>query len=1121
MTTRTARGGPAAPAGAPETGQEADALAPGGIAPHRVAACSFAQERLWLVQQVEGGSEAYHLFRAFHVHGPLDAAALERALGEVVRRHETLRTTFREVDGLPVQVIAPPGAFALPIAALPPLDEAEREARVERLAAEEAARPFDLEAGPLFRATLLRLGGEAHVLLLCMHHVVGDGWSLGLLYRELSALYDAYRDGRASPLAEPPLQYADYARWNRKRLGGPLLERQLAWWTERLAGAPALLELPTDRPRGAARSRESGNVSAPLPVELLERLQAVGRGEGATRFMVLLAAFQALLSRYGGGADVVVGAAVAGRMRSEVEGLIGFFANTLALRTDLSGDPAFRELLRRVREATLGAYEHQELPFERLVAELAPERSLSHTPVFQVTISVDGERPSELAFAGASVAPLEVVQPVSRFDLSLFVVQSAGAWRAAAYYRTDLFDRATLERMLGHLERVLEQVAADPDVRLSALELPGRAERRLVLDEWNPTAGEHPERSIAHWFEGQAARTPDADALVFEDGSLTYRELNQRANRLARHLARRGVGLEARVGVCLERSPALVVSLLAVLKAGGAYVPLDPGYPAERLAFILADAGVAVLVTEERMRAALPPVPDLPVVSVDGAAAEIAAEGADDVESGAGPRSLAYVIYTSGSTGTPRGVGVEHRGVVRLVRSASYVDLGPGETVLQAAPVSFDASTFELWGALLNGGRLVLVAGATPSLEALGRAIARHGVTTMWLTAGLFQVMVQERLEDLAGVRQLVAGGDVLPVEQVLRVRRRFPGLRLINGYGPTENTTFTCCHTLPAGWSGGSVPIGSPISGTRVYVLDAWLRPVPIGVPGELCAGGDGVARGYLNRPAQTAARFVPDPFGPGPGARMYRTGDRVRWRADGTVEYLGRMDEQVKVRGFRVEPGEVETVLRRHPGVADCVVVAHADEEGGRRLVAYVAGGADADALRAHLGRSLPGYMVPGAFVALDHLPLTPNGKVDRRALPEPVHAAAEARYLAPRTPVEATLAAICAEVLRLDRVGVDESFFALGGHSLLATRVISRVRAAFGVELPVRALFEDPTVAALARLLADAPAPVAADAGAGEGVGADSSPHRLLTVLDDLSEEALDRLLAGHSRRTGSSE
>ncbi|HYH81847.1 MAG TPA: amino acid adenylation domain-containing protein, partial [Longimicrobium sp.] len=875
------------------------------------------------------------------------------------------------------------------------------------------------------------------------------------------------------PLPELGVQYADYALWQREQLEGEVLERQLSYWRERLAGVPELLELPTDRSRPPMQTYRGARVPVELSLELLERLQALGRSEGATLYMTLLGAFQVLLSKYSGSEDIVVGSPMAGRTRKEVEELIGFFVNTLVLRTDLSGDPSFREVLRRAREVTLGAYEHQDVPFERLVAELQPERSRSHTPLFQVMFALQNAGGGGDALPGLEVSGVEAERPSAKFDLSLALTATPGGLRGELTCSTDLFERSTVDRMLGHLARVLEQVAADADVRLSQLELLGEAERALVLEEWNRTEAEYPaDRCIHELFEAQAARTPGAVAVVREGEALSYAELNARANQLAHHLRRRGVGPEARVGICLERGLELVVSLLAVLKAGGAYVPLDPGYPAERLAFMLADAGVAVLVTEEGARGALPVPAGLPVVSIDGARAEIAAERADAPALAAGPRHLAYVVYTSGSTGTPKGVAVEQRSVVRLVRGANYVELGEDEVILQAAPVSFDASTLEIWGALLNGGRLVPVPGTNPSLEELGRLIALHGVTTLWLTAGLFDAMARERLEDLAGVRQLLTGGDVVPVDAVARVRARFPALRLVNGYGPTENTTFTCCHTVGEAWSGGPVPIGSPVSNTRVYVLGAALRPVPIGVPGELYAGGDGVARGYLGRPALTAERFVPDPFSAQPGARLYRTGDRVRWKetTSAVLEFLGRTDRQVKVRGFRIELGEVEARLREHPDVRQAVVLAREDVPGVKRLVAYVVGDAAADALRAHLDARLPVYTVPTAYVLLEALPLTSNGKLDRKALPAPDAAAyARSGHEPPLTMTERVLAEIWTELLGVERVDRRDHFFDLGGHSLLAVRLVSRVRAALNPAATVDEVFAHPTLYELAARLA----------------------------------------------------
>ncbi|HEX2191305.1 MAG TPA: amino acid adenylation domain-containing protein, partial [Longimicrobiaceae bacterium] len=803
----------------------------------------------------------------------------------------------------------------------------------------------------------------------------------------------------------------------------------------------------------AVQTFRGANERVQLPAELLERLRTLGRSEGATLYMVVLSAFQVLLSKYSGSEDVVVGSPIAGRTRRETEELIGFFVNTLVLRTDLSGDPTFREVLRRVREVTLGAYEHQEVPFERLVEELQPERSLSHSPLFQVMFVEEGADRPEGGLPGVELQRLEVDGGTSKFDLTLGFGAHPEGIRGSLEYSTDLFERGTIVRMLGHLERVLEQVAGDPEVRLPALELMGEAERRQVVVEWNRTGAEYPADTCIHQlFEAQAERTPDAVAVVFEDASLTYRELNERASRLAHPLRRRGVGPEVRVGLCLERSLEMVVSLLGVLKAGGAYVPLDPGYPAERLELMLADSGVAVLLTQERLRGALPAGAGVEVVSVDAGWAETAGESAENPRSGVTPRNLAYVIYTSGSTGAPKGVMNTHAGVVnRLCWMQAEYGLGAKDVVLQKTPFSFDVSVWELFWPLQRGARLVMARpeGHRDPLY-LQEVIEQRGVTTLHFVPSMLQPFVETAdPERCASLKRVVCSGEALPPALVERFHERFPAsVALYNLYGPTEaavDVSYWACERRDVV---ETVPIGRPVWNTRLYVLDGALRPVPVGVPGELYIGGVQVARGYLGRADLTAARFVPDPFAEGSGARLYRTGDRARWRGDGALEYLGRLDGQVKIRGFRIEPGEVEAVLRRHEEVRDCVVVARdgaSGVPGNRRLVAYVAGEAEADGMRGHLRRSLPEYMVPAAFVMLDRLPLTPNGKLDRRALPAPEYTAEE-RYLAPRTPAQEVLAGIWAELLRLERVGVAESFFELGGHSLLATRVVSRVREVF---------------------------------------------------------------------------
>jgi amino acid adenylation domain-containing protein len=1033
------------------------------------APLSFAQERLWFLEQLEPGSATYNMSVARHLGGALDEAVLERALGEVVRRHEALRTVFREVDGSPVQVIAPFGGFTLPVEDLSGLGEAEREGEASRRAMDEARLPFDLAAGPLFRAALLRLGEEDHLLLLSMHHIVSDGWSIGVLLREIWTLYEAYRQGGEPPLPELPVQYADYAVWQREQLKGQALDRQLSYWRERLAGAPELLELPTDHPRPPVQTFHGANERIDLSSELLEQLQALGRSEGATLYMVVLSAFQVLLSKYSGSEDVVVGSPIAGRTRKEVAGLIGLFVNTLVLRTDLSGDPGFREVLGRVREVTLGAYEHQELPFEKLVAELQPERSLSHSPLFQVSFSLqDGGPPAGGGVAGLQARAVEAEFGTTKFNLELNFAVHAQGLRGVLSYSTDLFDRSTVQRMLGHLEWMLEQVAADPDVRLSRLELLSAEERGRVVEAWNRTDAEYPaDRCIHELFEAQAARTPDGVAVEFEGASLTYAELNARANRLAHHLRGRGVGPEVRVGICLERSPEMMVGILAVLKAGGAYVPLDPGLPAERLAYMLDDSAVPLVLVQAALREAVPAREGVEVLAVDALAERLAAEPAENPAGGASPDSLAYVIYTSGSTGRPKGVMNHHGGVVNLLWSMrGTVAMAPGDRLLAITTLAFDISVLELFLPLLSGARVEVLARSTASDPALLReAVAAGGGTVLQATPATWRLLLDDGWEGAESLRAL-SGGEALPTELAARLRERVGALW--NVYGPTETTIWSTAQHLRAGpdVGGGHVSIGAPVANTRVYVLDRHLSPVPAGVPGELYIGGSGVARGYLGRPGLSAEKFVPDPFAAEPGARLYRTGDRARWRPDGTLEFLGRNDHQVKVRGFRIELGEIEAALRAHESVTDCVVAAREDVPGDRRLVAYVVGGVEADPLREHVRRSLPEYMVPSAFVFLDALPLTPNGKLDRKALPAPEFASAEERYVAPRTPTEEVLAGIWAEVLRLERVGVTESFFSLGGHSLLAVRVISRVRQALGVEASLRDVFERPVLADFAR-------------------------------------------------------
>jgi amino acid adenylation domain-containing protein len=1032
---------------------------------------SFAQERLWFLDRLRPGEASYNVPVALRLRGALDAAALERALGEIVRRHEVLRTTFAEAEGGPVQVIAPFAGFTLAEEDAAGADDGA----LRRRATEEGARPFDLAAGPLFRASLLRVSADDHVLLMAMHHAVSDGWSVGVLLRELSALYEAYENGAESPLAPLPVQYADFAAWQRDQLRGEALDARLAWWKGRLSGAPALLELPADRARPAVMSHRGGHERIAFSGAVLDALRELARREGATLYMVLLGVFQSLLSRYGGGEDVVVGSPSAGRTRGEVEGLIGFFVNTLVLRTDLSGDPTFREVLRRVRDVTLGAYEHQEVPFEKLVEEMQPERSLSYSPLFQVMFTLHTGEPTSAALGRVAVEGVALDAGTVKFDLNLSMAAGHDALWAGLGYSTDLFERDTALRMLGHLGRVLEQVAADADVRLSELELLGEAERARVVHEWNATDAAYPADATIHaLFEAQAARRPDATAVVSECETLTYAELNARANRLAHHLRAMGVRPDVRVGLCVERSPAMVVGVLAVLKAGGVFVPLDPRYPADRLAYMLADSAPAVVLAQKQVRDRIRT--DVPVLELDAASPAWADQPATDPERGAlTPAHPAYVTYTSGSTGKPKGVPAVHHKVLNLIHwYGREFAITERDAVLLVMSFSFDGTYRNLFAPLFAGAQLHL-AGEPFDPARIVAQLAANPICLVNLTPSAFQALRAADSEGaLARLRTVVLVGE--PVQPRALLEMPEPRPEFVNLYGPTECSGITTYHRLSrdlAGYLERPVPVGRPIPNSRIYILDAAGTPVPVGVAGELHIGGTPVGIGYQNRPDQTAERFIADPFSGEQGARLYRTGDRARWLADGTIELLGRMDFQVKVRGYRVEPEEVETRLVEHPAVRQAVVLVREDAPGEQRLVAYWIGDAvEVGTLRAHLAARLPDYMVPAAYVRLDAFPLTPNGKLDRRALPAPGAGAFATRpWEAPRGEVEEAVARVWAEVLRLERVGRGDHFFELGGHSLRAVQVVSRLRRALGVEVALGELFVHPVMADFAAAVSSA--------------------------------------------------
>jgi amino acid adenylation domain-containing protein len=1036
---------------------------------------SYGQRRLWFLQQLEPEGAGYNSPAAVRLEGRLDAAALGRTLTEVVRRHEALRTTFRSEGGEPVQVVGAPYAVRLEAEDLSGLPEREREGELRRLITEEARRPFDLAAGSLLRARLLRLSEQEHVVSLVMHHVVSDGWSVGVLVREVAALYEAYSEGRESPLAELPVQYADYAAWQREYLRGETLERQLTYWREKLKDAPPVLELPTDRPRQGVNSGRGAHLRFELGAELSGRLRAASRKEGVTLYMTLLAGWQALLARYSGQEDVSVGTPIAGRTRAEVEGLIGFFVNTLVMRTDLSGDPTFGELVGRVREVTLGAYAHQEVPFERLVEELQPERSLSHTPLFQVAFSLQHESRGAFELVGLKLAEVESSNETAKFDLSLSVVERGRNLVGVFEYSTDLFEEATVRGIQQHFQLLLEAAVGDTTRRLSELAVL-TAEEEQSIAEWNNTGAPYPSHLCIHeLFEAHVGRTPEAVAVEAAGAGVTYRELNERANQLAHHLRGLGVGAESRVGLFAERSVGMLVGLLGVLKAGGAYVPLDTSYPRERLAFLLEDAGVSVLVTQRRLMSALPEQV-AQVVCLDDAEA-LSAHPRQNLRGVVRPENMAYVIYTSGSTGRPKGVAVSHASLVNYVGAASeFFVITPADRVLQFASISFDASAEDIFCTLTSGACLVLRSDemlATPA-EFL-RECGRLGVTALDLPTAYWHELVAGGVGEweAAGDLRLVVIGGERALPHRLAEWHDGPGRRLtlLNGYGPTETTIAPIFAKLTgADTQGSEVPIGRPVRNMRAYVVDRRLNPVPVGVSGELLVGGVGLARGYLNRPALTAERFVPDPFSGEAGARLYRTGDVVRHLPDGRIEYLGRLDHQVKLRGFRIEPGEIEAALEAHPNVGSGAVVVREDEGVGKYLVAcFTPRGESPDdaGLRGWLRERLPEYMIPSAFVALEEMPLTSGGKVDRQRLKSlaPGALARGGEYVEARTPAEELLADIWRGLLGLERVGVNDNFFALGGHSLLAARMVAEIGQTFGVKVGLRKVFEEPTVAGLA--------------------------------------------------------
>jgi amino acid adenylation domain-containing protein len=1034
---------------------------------------SFAQQRLWLLDQLEPDTSTYNEHKAMRISGRLDVGALERSLNEIVRRHEALRTRFEMADGEPVQVIAPTMGVELPIEDLSGLPQAEREAEALRRARQEARRSFDLERGPLVRAKLVRLDQEEHLLLLTMPHIVTDGWSTGILWQELTALYGAFSEGKPSPLPELPIQYADYAVWQREWLTGEVLEEQLGYWKRQLADIPAL-EFPTDRPRPPVQTHRGVRRYLMLPRSLAEALKDLSRREGVTLFMVLLGAFQVLLSRYSGQEDIAVASPIAGRNRAETEGLIGCFVNMLVLRTDLSGDPTFRKLLGRVRETTLGAYDHQELPFEKLVEELQPQRDLSRVPFSQVMFALQNMPGEALKLPDLTLERQEVEIGTVKYDFSFFISEQPEGLKGGLAYNLDLFDEATIERMLGHFRTLLESIAAAPDLHLSELPLLTKEERHQLLFEWNDTHREYPDICIHRLFEEQAERTPEAIAVVFEDQQLTYWQLNENANRIASALAEQGIGKGSYVPVLMDRNIEMVISLLSVMKSGAAFVPLDTRWPTERLGWILDDLNSEVVLLNKESSSSLEGALGRPFLLVDTQAPETSIPNPDiEVD----PSEPIYVIYTSGSTGKPKGAINAHRGIRnRLLWMNEFFGRESAAVALQTTHHVFDSAVWQLFWPLINGGKTVV---PSPTMEMsadhLAALIEKHGVTITDFVPSVFNVLVpqlvagSEMQHKLRSLRSVVVGGEEITPSTTYAFLEHFPGVRLTNLYGPTE-ASIGCIYYEVTGNEDGKIPIGKPIANAYALVLDRDMNLVPVGVVGELYLSGTCLGLGYLNDEEKTRVAFVENPFHEIDHDKLYKTGDLARYLPDGEIEFLGRIDHQVKLRGFRVELGEVESALNGHPAVHQSAIELREDAPEQKRLVAYVVpdGAAPSPSeLRAFVLKMLPEYMVPSTFVVLDELPLAPSGKVDRRALPMPEdpRAQLEAEFVAPRGTLEERVAGIWSEVLGVEWVGAHDNFFELGGHSLLAVRVMTRLNQHFGVELPLRALFDAPTVAGLA--------------------------------------------------------
>jgi amino acid adenylation domain-containing protein len=1043
------------------------------------ASLSFSQQRLWFIDQLYNGSPFYNILGGFHLKGVLNVTSFQQSLNEILRRHEAWRTIFLTKDKQPVQVIVPKLTWELPIINLEHLAGKDWEAEVQRLAIAEAQNPFDLTNGPLVRATLLRLGETEHIFLLNMHHIVSDGWSIGVFAQELAKLYAAFAQGQSSPLPELPIQYADFTIWERDRLQGELLKTQLNYWKQQLSGELPILRLPVDRPRPSNASFVGKKYYFKFPKNLTDALNILSKAEEVSLFMTLLAAFNTLLYRYTEQEDILVGSPIANRNQPELEGMLGFFVNTLVMRTDLSGNPSFQELLGQVREVTLGAYAHQDLPFEKLVEELRPKRDLKQNPLFQVMFVLQNTPIPTQEVLGLTLRALEVDSGTAMFDILLSLTETDQGLTGFLEYNTDLFNTATITQFVANFQTLLASIVANPHQCISELPLLTAKQQEQLLVEWNNTQKDYPGGCLHHLFEQQVNKSPNAIALVEESEQITYEQLNRRANQLAHYLQKLGVTTETLVAICLERSLDLVVGVLAILKAGGAYIPLDPHYPGNRLAFMLADSQASVLITKQRLLEKLPKS-SAKTVCLDIDIDNIAQESQENPYSSANAENLAYILYTSGSTGTPKGVEGTHRGTVNGLNWfwESYPPTAD-EICCHKTAISFGDSIWEIFGPLLQGLPAVIISDSiVKDTRLFLETLAHYQVTRIILVPSLLRVILDtysHLAKNLCHLKIWMTSGEPLSIDLTQTFYEVLPSAKLLNFYGLSEVSANAICYDtslLPE--TATSIFIGRPINNTQVYVLDRHLQPIPPGVWGELYISGVPIARSYLHSPELNQERFINHPFIP--GVKLFKTGDIARYRNDRNLEYLGRRDHQVKIRGFRIELGEIEAVLARHPAVKESAVIARSDRRGEQRLLAYVVTDANncaiAPQIRSYLQEHLPDYMIPSAFAILDAMPLTPSGKIDKRSLPIDDSVLSQSQsaksFVAPRDGWELALAQIWEQLLQISPIGIKNNFFDLGGHSLLATRLMAQINERFGQNLPLSALFQDGTIENLAKTL-----------------------------------------------------